>query len=256
MAKRSPEPTAPSPVSVELAAGITIIRIDDGRVNALSPRVFAALNEAFDEAESRELPVVLIGREGVFSAGFDLEVMRRAGLDALGMVRAGFRLAARMLAHPQPIVLACTGHAIAMGSFLLLAADHRVGAEGPFKVHANEVAIGLTMPRAGVELCRQRLAPAHFHRAVILAQAYDPAMAVEAGFLDELVSLDALEARACELARGFGELHARAHRDTKRRARHDTLAKLRASIRRDAVELVWMGAKAAAGHRPGPKSKG
>ncbi|HUN31199.1 MAG TPA: enoyl-CoA hydratase-related protein [Trebonia sp.] len=95
--------------------------------------------------------VLIEGRDGVFSAGFDLPVLRNGGPDALTMLRSGFELAARLLEFPQPVVIACTGHAVAMGVFLLLCGDYRVGATGPFKITANEVAIGLTMPRAAVE---------------------------------------------------------------------------------------------------------
>ena len=88
------------------------------------------------------------------------------------MLEAGFALAQRILSFPTPVVIAVPGHAIAMGVFLVLCGDYRVGADGPYRITANEVAIGLTMPRAAVEICRQRLAPAHFTRAVGLAEVY------------------------------------------------------------------------------------
>ena len=133
-------------VSYHCDDAIATITIDDGKVNALSLAVLAELNAALDQAERDGAVVILAGRDGVFSAGFDLPVLRGGGPDARAMLRAGFELAARLLAFPRPVVIACTGHAVAMGVFLLLCGDYRVGATGPYKITANEVAIGLTMP--------------------------------------------------------------------------------------------------------------
>src|ERR1700733_3082153 len=166
---------------------IATVTIDDGKVNALSFAVLAELNAALDQAERDCAVVILAGRDGAFSAGFDLPVLRGGGPDALAMLGAGFELAARLLAFPRPVVIACTGHAVAMGVFLLLSGDYRVGVSGPYKITANEVAIGLTLPRAAVEICRQRLAPAQFSRAVVLADVFSPDEAVSAGFLDRIV---------------------------------------------------------------------
>ena len=139
------------------------------------------------------------------------------------MLQAGFRLADKLLSFPTPVVVASPGHAIAMGVFLVLSADYRIGASGPYKYHANEVAIGLTMPRAAVELCRQRLSPAHFNRAVILAEPFFPDDAVAAGFLDLLVDPAQLLEVARSTAVQLGSLDRRAHAASKLRARdHDT----------------------------------
>ena len=116
--------------------------MDDGKVNALSPQMFTEINAAFDRAESDRAVVVLTGREGVFSGGFDLPLLRAGGPDSIAMLRSGFELAERTLSFPMPVVIACTGHAMAMGVFLLLSGDYRVGAAGPYKYSANEVAIG------------------------------------------------------------------------------------------------------------------
>src|SRR6185436_8381818 len=168
--------------------GIAEIRMDDGKVNALSLEMFGELGAAFDRAKADRATVVLAGRPGIFSAGFDLAVLRAGGPAATEMVRTGFELAERILTFPTPVVVACTGHAIAMGVFLVLAGDYRIGAQGAYQLGANEVAIGITMPRFGVEICRQRLAPAHFSRAVALAEMYAPDDAVVAGFLDRAVA--------------------------------------------------------------------
>ena len=211
-------------VNYHLDDVVATITMDDGKVNALSPAMQAELNKALDQAEADGAVVVLSGRDGVFSAGFDLGVMRGGGDEAVSMVRGGFDLAHRLLSFPTPVVVACTGHAIAMGVFLLLSGDYRVGADGPYKLVANEVAIGMTLPRAAIEILRQRVAPAHFNRAAILAEIYTPSDGVEAGFLDRVVEPSQVLAVSREMALAFSKLDIAAHAATKRRLREQTLA--------------------------------
>lgn len=216
-----------------LEDGIGTIAMDDGKRNVLSLEMFRQLSAAFTRAEADRAVVVLRGREGAFSAGFDLRTLQSGGADANAMVREGFELAERMLAFPRPIVVACTGHAIAMGAFLLLSSDYRLGVAGEFKIGANEVAIGITMPFFGVEICRQRLAPAHFHRAVINAEIYRPEDAVGAGFLDRVVPASELEDASRTAAGALAGLDQTAHAATKLRARAGALGAIRAAIEAD-----------------------
>ena len=177
--------------------------------------------------------VVFTGRPGRFSGGFDLGVIRSGGSDAADMLNAGFELAERLLSFPRPVVVASTGHSIAMGAFLLLSGDYRIGVRGAFKIMANEVAIGMTMPLTAIEICRQRLAPAHFERAVLLAEAYAPDDAVAAGFLDRVVEESELQQAAAEHALALTALDATAHRYSKLRARREMLVALRTAIEAD-----------------------
>jgi enoyl-CoA hydratase len=217
-------------LSYELSDSIATITLDDGKVNVLSPQMLADINAALDRAEADDAVVVLAGRSGVFSAGFDLKILRASGDEALDMLRAGFELAARVLSFPRPVVIACSGHAIAMGVFLVLSGDYRVGVAGPYKLTANEVAIGLTMPRTAAEICRQRLAPAHFNRATVIAEVYDPDTAVAAGFLDRVVGPADLAAAARDVARQVQALDRDAHAATKLRVRNKALAAVRVAI--------------------------
>jgi enoyl-CoA hydratase len=150
----------------------------------------------------------------------------------------GFELGHRMLSFPTPIVVACTGHAIAMGVFLVLAADYRIGADGPFKIGANEVAIGITMPHFGIEMCRQRLVPAHFNRAVIFSEMYSPTDAVPAGFLDRVVSASDLQSEAQKFATAQTKLNMTVHAASKLRMQEQTLKAIRAAIDADGGMLA------------------
>ncbi|MFO0576217.1 MAG: crotonase/enoyl-CoA hydratase family protein [Polyangia bacterium] len=227
----------PEAVTYARSGSFATITLDDGKVNVLSLSTLTALEQALDQAAADQATVLLCGREGRFSAGFDLPVLQAGGSPALEMLLRGFRLAERLLSFPTPVVIACTGHALAMGSFLLLSADVRVGAAGPFKIGANEVAIGLPMPFAAIEICRQRLVPAHFTRAVITAELYNPEQAVAAGFLDHVVPPGELLAAAHKAATTLSQLNMPAHFETKRRARAGTLQALRKAIEADDAAL-------------------
>lgn len=218
-------------VQVELQGEVAVVRFDDGKVNAVSLDSIAALGAALDRAEKEAKCVVIAGRPGRFSAGFDLNVMRAGDGAAVGrMVRGGAELAARLYGLPLPVVLACSGHALAMGAVLLLAADRRIGAAGDFKIGLNEVAIGMTLPMFAVELANDRLSRRHLQRAVALAELYDPEGAVDAGFLDRVVPSDTLLEAALDEARDLAKLDGRAHPGTKRNLRGPTLARIRASL--------------------------
>jgi enoyl-CoA hydratase len=222
-----------TPLTYELKDSVATITMDDGKVNVMSIAMLSALNDALDRAVSDRAVVVLTGRPGVFCGGFDLNVLRAGGPDAQKMLFMGFELAYRMLSLPRPILIACSGHAIAMGVFLVLSADYRLGADGPFRIGANEVAIGLTMPHFAIEMCRQRLAPAHFNRAVIFSEMFAPTDAVPAGFLDKVVPAAELQNEAQKLAATMTKLNLDVLAASKLRLRDQTLKAVRAAIDAD-----------------------
>jgi enoyl-CoA hydratase/carnithine racemase len=216
--------------SYELEGRIATIAIDDGKVNAFSIPMLEAIHGALDRAEADNAVAVLSGRERYFSAGFDLNVFREEPERVVEMLTLGARLCERVLSFPTPVLVACSGHAIAAGSFLPLAADLRIGVDGPFKLGLNEVQIGLTVPLFVVELARQRLAPAHFNRALVTAAMYDPHEAVAAGFLDQVVPAGELRGTSHEAAEQLATLDPEAHRATKLRVRASALEAVRAAI--------------------------
>ena len=218
-------------VTYELDDRIATIAMDDGKVNAFSIPMLEAVHAAFDRAERDGAIVILTGREGYFSAGFDLKVFAGGDVEqVLEMLTLGATLAERILAFATPVITACPGHTVAAGAFMTLAADLRIGVEGPFKIGLNEVKIGLTVPWFVIELARQRLSPAHYNRAVVSATMYSPDEAVTAGFLDEVVPADELRAASLAAAARMAELNAQAHTATKLRARAGALAAIRSAI--------------------------
>ena len=240
-----PGPMPTEPVQYDVKGRVATVRIDDGKRNALSPQVLREIYAALDRAEADRALVILTGRESVFSAGFDLNVMQRGGINALKMLRAGYALTARVMAYPYPVIAACNGHALAMGVFLMLSADYIIGSRGDFKIAANEVAIGLTMPRVAAAMLRHRLNPAAFQRAVILSQYFDVDSALRAGFFDELVDPANLFSRAETCANEFEKLDPLAHTASKRRIRSALIRDIRFSIPLDLLDAVLTGLRRA-----------
>jgi enoyl-CoA hydratase len=210
--------------------GVAAITMDDGKVNVFSIPMLKSLHAAFDRAERDGVVVVLSGRENHFSAGFDLKVLAGGRHEVLELLTLGATLAERVLSFPRPVVVACTGHAFPAGAFLLLSADLRLGADGPFRIGLNEVNIGLTVPWFAIEIARHRLHPAHFDRTVVNATMYGPHEAVVAGFLDRVVAADELKDRSLDAAEDLANLDATAHAATKLRARSGVLKALRCAI--------------------------
>ncbi|WP_394243834.1 crotonase/enoyl-CoA hydratase family protein [Halopseudomonas laoshanensis] len=220
-------------VSYSFSDGVARLSLSNGKVNAISPAVIEAFNEALDQAEKDKAVVVISGQPGILSGGYDLKVMTSGADAAKALVASGSTLARRMLSHPYPVVVACTGHAVAKGAFILLSADYRIGVEGPFKIGLNEVAIGMTMHHVGIELARARLTNSAFNRSVINAEMFDPADAVHAGFLDKVVPAEELETKAMEMAMQLTKLNMSAHRNTKLKTRKALLELLDKSIEVD-----------------------
>ena len=225
-------------ISYQLEDGIATLTLSNGKVNAISPDVIAAFNAALDRAEQDRAIVVVTGQPGILSGGYDLKVMTSGPQNAINLVAAGSTLARRMLAHPYPIIVACPGHAVAKGAFILLSADYRIGVEGPFNIGLNEVQIGMTMHHVGIELARDRLRKSAFHRSVINGEMFDSQGAVDAGFLDKVVPAEQLLATAQAVAQQMKKINMTAHKNTKLKVRKALLETLDAAIALDKQHLV------------------
>ena len=211
-----------------------LLTIVNGKANAISHEVIDGLNKGFDSALEEDRVVVLTGQPGIFSAGFDLKVMTKSPESAKELVMKGSQLSLRMLSFPKPIIIACSGHAIAKGGFLLLSADYRIGVDGDFKIGLNEVLIGMTMHHAGVAIAQARLSEVYLNRSVNNSEIYNPAAAERAGFLDKVVPENQLLPTAIKVASLFSKLHKKAHAETKLKVRKSALEALNTAINLDA----------------------
>lgn len=231
------EQTTDPAVTVTHEGDVVVVRLDDGKANAFSHGIIAALDSALDQAADAKA-MALIGREGKFSAGFDLSVMTSGPQQARDLLEAGANLAMKTYLSPVPVVFGITGHALAMGAILSSVADYRVGAEGPYKLGLNEVGIGMPVPRFAVELVRDRLTPTWFTRSAQHGEVLNPTQALAAGYVDEIVELAEVEARAIEVATGLaGHVHASSFRLTRTNIRGALAARVSAELGQDLSEF-------------------
>jgi enoyl-CoA hydratase len=224
-------------VAYEVRDRVAHVTIDNGKANALSPDVIAALNDALSRAEDAgeaEVGALCItGTPGMLSGGFDLAVMRSSAEAAMQLVTDGGELFSRMFGSEVPVIVACSGHAVAAGALLLLGADYRVGALGDFRIGLIETQIGMVLPRWAVELAHERISIRHFQQATVGARMYSPADAVDAGFLDAAVAPDALAGAAAEEAKRWAELPRAAYRGQVQMNRGERLAALATAVAAD-----------------------
>lgn len=211
--------------------GIAVITLDDGKANVIGYALLDALNTALDEIERNCRALIIVGREGMFSGGFDLKEIRKGKAEEMALGNRGAHLFHRLLGFPMPVIGGCTGHAIAAGAFTLMSCDSRIGAAGQFKLGLNETTAGMLLPVFARELVDLRLARHHVTQAVIQARLYDPATAVEVGYLDEVVAPEQVLPRCLELAHQLGELPLDAYANMKLDMRKQTLATIEASLR-------------------------
>ena len=235
-------------INYTLQDGIATLAMDDGKANVMGLPMQAALNAALDRALTDQAVVVLTGRSGMFSGGFDLNVFKTDPAASVRMLEGGARLALRLLAYPHPVLAACNGHAVAMGCFLLLGADLRIGLDTgsvavgvapSLSIRAIEVQIGMTLPRFALNLCRYRLTPAHYSLACTTAYPYQPQTALAAGFLDELASPETFAAAVQARAVYLSKLHREAFTASKAKLKQAQLDELEADIQADAA--MWSG---------------
>ena len=189
------------------------------------------LNALLDEVPEDKGCLLIQGKEGMFSAGFDLKVMQGGDTDAMSkMASGGFRLLARVFSFPRPVVASCTGHAIALGAFMLCCADYRVGVKGNFIVQANETRNNMSIPTPILEISKSRIAKAHWYRAILNAEAYKIEDSISAGYLDEVVDKEDLSSRAMEVATDLATLGHPHYKLTKDLDQKDTLEKVLSTI--------------------------
>lgn len=212
-------------MNYQLHNNIAIVSLDDGKANVVGPHFLDSINDALDRAEKDSVgAVILRGREGMFSAGFDLGEFKKGPEAGMAMVAKGMQLLIRLYSFPLPLVVACTGHAIAMGAFIVMACDSRIGTRGAYKVTLPETAIGMELPPTLLELTTSRIPPQYLTRVAIQAEVFDPDQAVAVGFLDEVVEAQALDARALAVAEKLALLPQKSYAANKLFARKKVLA--------------------------------
>lgn len=217
-------------ITLEVADDIAQITLDDGRANAIDPAWLDTFRETFAEAEASSKAIVIAGREGIFSGGFNLKWMPTASREELGyLLETAGKLVCDVYGSERPVVGACTGHAIAMGQFLLLSCDTRIAARGDFKFGANETLNGMNLPVFAQEICKARLDPAQLTKLVIQSYMYGPDEAVQLGAIDLVVDPEQVITTATQIAKQLAQLPGGAYGWNKKAMRQSVLDRIAAT---------------------------
>ena len=227
-----------SPLTYGLEGNVAVLVMDDGKANVFNESMIGAIHEALDRVDREAGAAVLVGRPGRFSGGFDLGVMGTGVEPMRALVRSGVELFLRIWEFPRPVVVGCTGHAVAAGAMCLLTADYRVGVEGQWRIGLNETDLGMPLPTLAVELARARLDPRLFTRAALHAELFDGSGAVAVGYLDEVVPGDQLLRKVMEHAQRMAQWSPSGYGPSKRRARGGLAKYVRATLDQDMQSIT------------------
>jgi len=218
---------------------VSIITLDDGKVNVFSPSMIEEVSNLLDQVPTDKGSLLIVGREGIFSAGFDLKVLMSGDAEkAVGMLRSGFEMLSRIFSFPRPVVAACSGHAIALGAFLLCSCDYRVGTKGKFQIGANEVRNNMIVPTPILELAKFKLAKNHKQRALLNGEMYLIEDAVAPGYLDEVVEPDKLIETATIKAKDLATLGHPFYHQTKQLDQEEVIKKINSGIEKITVSAI------------------
>jgi enoyl-CoA hydratase len=226
------------PFTYALDGSTAVVTMDDGKANALSNEMIDGLLGALEKAEGEAKAMVLAGRPDRFCAGFDLKIMMSGPANATALLKRGSELLLRLYAAKIPLVIACTGHAVAGGALVLLTGDLRICAQGAFKIGLNEVSIGLPVPVLAMEFARDRIVKPELDRATLMSVIYNPDEAQLCGYCDAVVAPGELLATAKAEATRLGGLPSQAFRATKQRLRGQTLKYIRDTMDSDMETLL------------------
>ena len=210
---------------------ISIIKLDDGKANAFSYDMLSQVNELLKKVPRDSGALVITGREGLFSGGFDLKTLATGDMEKITkMVQLGYRLLLELFSFDRPIVAAVSGHSIALGLFVTCSADYRIAIDGKYVCQANEVRNNMDIPTQILEIIRARVNKKYFYSAVYHSDAYSVQDSIEVGYIDEVVSEDQFMKRVMEKAKELATLPHPFYANTKKTAQDDVRQKIADAI--------------------------
>jgi len=210
---------------------VSIITLDDGKANVFSPEMSHQINECLDQVATEEGCLVITGKEGMFSGGLDLKIIQSGDIERIQeMSSKAFKLLARIFSFPRPVIAACSGHAVALGTFLLCCCDYRIGVKGEFMLGANEMRTNMVIPTPILELIKFRVSNTHKYRAVLGAEMYKLEDSISAGLIDEVVDQDLLMTTVTEKAKDLATMGHPSYSMTKELFIAEPMSKINAAM--------------------------
>jgi len=228
-------------IEIEKRDGVAVLRMADGKVNAMSLEFCDELTAKFQQLDPERTGAVIISGTGrIFSAGVDLVRLLDGGAPYIRRFLPALNaMLTTVFSYPRPVVAAVNGHAIAGGCVLACAADRRLMTPDPGRIGVTELLVGVPFPSIAMEIMRCAISPRYLENTVFSGATYAAAEALERGLIDEIVASDALLDRALVCAKALAALSPPAFAFTKRQTRQPALERLAADSSHDEVERIW-----------------
>jgi enoyl-CoA hydratase len=208
-------------IDIKSNAGIAVMTLTYGKANALDIEFCQALAARFMELRRSDAKAVVVTGQGkIFSAGVDLIRLSEGGTDYIRkFLPALHRLYDAVFNHPKPVVAAINGHAIAGGAVLAACADRRIMARDSGRIGVTEMLVGVPFPALAFEIVRFAVPPRYLPEFTLSGATYASDVALQRGWIDEVVEPGALMERATAAAQAFAALSAPAFAQTKSQIR-------------------------------------
>lgn len=212
---------------------ISIIKLDDGKANAFSFEMLTQVNALLAQVPKDSGALVITGRDGLFSGGFDLKTLATGDMEKITtMVQLGYRLLLELYSFDRPIIAAVSGHAIALGLFVTCSADYRIAIDGQYVCQANEVRNNMDIPPQIMEILKARVNKNYFYPAVFHSDTYSVQDSIAVGYIDEVVSAEKFMDRVMEKANELASLPHPFYANTKQSAQEDVREKIAEAIKK------------------------
>ena len=177
------------PVEYRCEGTVALITMQGRHGNALNADLLTGLSDAFAQAagDDKVQGVMLASAGKLFSPGLDLQELLH--LDRSEMDRFMGLFADTIFTiytHPQPVLAAISGHAVAGGCVLALACDFRVLKQSSL-IGLNEVKVGVPLPYAVVQILRETVHRPALPEIALIGRNYSDEGALAAGLTHQIL---------------------------------------------------------------------
>lgn len=228
-------------LEVDESGDVITVAFAHGKVNALDVELLQEIAQQFRSRAGDQRAIVLTGRGSVFSAGVDLRRIVDGGPEYVDEFLPALSEAfLAVFEHPQPVVAAVNGHALAGGTVFAAACDLRLASAGSATLGVTELKVGVAFPTAALEIMRHAVGDANASRLILTGDRIDVDEAYRLGLIHEIVDGDVLAA-ATDRAAELGRMRPKAYTISKVQLRRDALQRISQHRDDDAVEVnaVW-----------------
>ncbi len=205
-------------IDVAVDDGIAYLRLNRNKSNALNLEMIVEMREALVQilANQAARGMIIMGKDGFFSAGMDLKVLYDYNPDELKHFWHEFiKLIRTFISFDKPAVAAINGHSPAGGCLLSLCCDYRIIGEGEFVIGLNELPVGIIVPQSVFALYAFWIGQAQAYRFLLDGKLMHPQEALKVGLVDEIAPVEKIVTTAERKLRRYFEFEPKSWKASK-----------------------------------------